>query len=360
MPPSGPIAAIVPKVHLHCHLEGTLRAATFVELADAHGVPLRYRPSTEATTAWPDESPPEVDRSNPYQFRDFGEFLLTFAAASRALQQPADYARLAREFVEDALAGNVMYGELFVSPSVWTFFNPELDVRAAFDAIATELRAAEPRAHFALIVDLTRNFGAARAMTIAQLATTLTSDGVVGIGLGGDEARFPPELFVDAFAYARNSGLHCVAHAGEAAGPQSVRTAIELLHAERIGHGVRSLEDPSVIELLVRTKTPLEVCPTSNVLTGVALTGGRHAFLELDRAGCVVTIDADDPAMFGTSIERECELVETVAGSHALMRYIENAIGASFASPERKQAMRLRLAAELQGVRRSENDNVGA
>ena len=182
------LAAVIPKVHLHCHLEGSLRSDTFVELADRHGVPLRYDPAGRAPRGG------EVDRADPYRFADFPEFLLTFAAVSRALADPDDYGRLAREFVADALAQNVVYGELFVSPSVWTFFHPALDVRAAFGAIAAELRAAAPKAEFRLIVDLTRNFGFERAMETAKLATTLTEFGVVAVGLGGDEARFPPGL----------------------------------------------------------------------------------------------------------------------------------------------------------------------
>ncbi len=123
-----------------------------------------------------------------------------FAAVSRSLRDTEDYARLAREFVQDALAQNVIYGELFVSPSVWTFFHPTLDVRETVAAIVHELRTAHPRATFALIVDLTRNFGAASAMETAKLAASLTDLDVIGIGLGGDEARFPAELFADAFA----------------------------------------------------------------------------------------------------------------------------------------------------------------
>ncbi len=247
----GSLAASLPKVHLHCHLEGSLRGSTFVELAERHGGPLRYHPAGAiATAAFSDEPSEPVDRSDPYRFKDFDEFLLIFASVSRSLQEPGDYARLAREFVEDALEQRVMYGELFVSPSVWTFFNPELDVRATIEAIVGELRAARPSATFKLLPDLTRNFGAANAMkTVRAMAGMIDLD-VIGISLGGDEARFPARFFVDAFAYARAHGLHCVAHAGEADGPASVLDAVELLHAQRIGHGIRALEDPSVVDLL--------------------------------------------------------------------------------------------------------------
>ncbi|HVA34544.1 MAG TPA: adenosine deaminase [Candidatus Baltobacteraceae bacterium] len=355
------LAARIPKVHLHCHLEGTLRAATFVELAGKYGVPLRYRPS-EGSTAWVGE-PLAVDPNEPYRFADFQEFLLTFAAASRSLAQPGDYARLAREFVEDALAQNVMYGELFISPSVWTFFNPKLDVREAVTAIAGELRAAKPRATFRLIADLTRNFGAQRAMKTAQLAASMIDVDVIGVGLGGDETRFPAADFAQPFAYARSRGLQCVAHAGEAAGAHSVADAIELLGAQRIGHGIAALQDARVVDMLVSKGIALEICPTSNRLTGVALPDS-HAHLEFDRVGCTVTIDADDPAMFGTSIAREYAIAEETAGSDALLRYVRNAIDASFADAELKRDLHARVtqatdATELSDARRRQDEHVG-
>ncbi len=332
----------IPKVHLHCHLEGSLRPQTFVELATEHGVPLRYEPSDNSVAAARDAA--AVDPADPYRFRDFREFLMGFAAVSRSLAEPADYARLAREFVEDARDQNVMYGELFISPTVWTFFHKTLNVRDAVEAIVTELRRARPDAEFHLIVDLTRNFGAERAMQTARFAATLTGLDVVGVGLGGDEARFGPELFVEPFEYARAQGFQCVAHAGEAAGPQSVRDAVLLLGARRIGHGIAALRDKSTLDLLATNEIALEICPTSNVITGAALEG-RHAFLEFERAGCLVTIDADDPPMFGTSITREYAIVEAVVGAAGLQRYVRNAIDVSFAGESLKAALRKRLAA---------------
>jgi adenosine deaminase len=347
--PPRTLAARIPKIHLHCHLEGTLRAATFVELAEKHGVPLRYEPSfaPARSAARSAARAPRASQDDPYQFRDLKEFLYLFAAVSRSLQHPDDYARLAREFVEDALAQGVMYGELFVSPSVWTFFNPTLDVRAAMESIAGELRAARPRATFKLLTDLTRNFGADSAMETARAAATMTDLDVIGVGLGGDERNYPAKLFAEVFAYARAQGLRCVAHAGEADGPQSVRHAVELLGAQRIGHGIRALEDAPTIELLASRRIALEVCPTSNRRTGAALPGDGHAFLDLERNGCIVTIDCDDPALFGTSIEREYALVEEVAGSAALERYVRNAVDASFAGNDQKKAMAAQVTAAV-------------
>jgi adenosine deaminase len=360
---SSSLVARIPKIHLHCHLEGSLRGSTFVELADKHGLPLRYKPQVRGGSSF-DEVYPERSRGtqddkepgDPYRFESFQEFLYIFAAVSRSLRHPDDYARLAREFVEDALAQGVIYGELFISPPVWTFFNPTLDVRETIEAIVGELRKARPRATFKLLPDLTRNFAEQTAMKAVRDAATMTDLDVIGVSLGGDEVRFPPRLFVDAFAFARAEGLHCVAHAGEAVGPASVRDAVELLGAQRIGHGIRALEDERVLELLATRGIALEICPTSNRLTGAALREHPHPYLDFDRAGCVVTIDCDDPTIFQTSIEREYALVEQIAGASALERYVRNAIAASFAAPEEKRGMEARLVAavtELPAISRS-------
>jgi adenosine deaminase len=314
-----PAIASLPKIHLHCHLEGALRAETFVELTQRYGLSTRFRPGG-ADIAGP------TDPAEVYRFADFGEFLLLFAAVSRSLARPDDYAQLAREFAADARAENVVHGEIFVSPSVWSFFHPELDLRATLRTMIEELRGANMH----LILDVTRNFGAESAMKTAELAASLAGEGVIGIGLGGDEARFPAPLFKDVFAYARSCGLHTVAHAGEAAGAQSVRDAVEILGAERIGHGVRALEDESVVALLRERNIPLEICPTSNFLTGAAMRGEPHPYEALDRAGVLVAIDADDPTLFGTTISHEYALVAEQSGLETLKRYINNAANASF------------------------------
>ncbi|MEO7201237.1 MAG: adenosine deaminase [Candidatus Tumulicola sp.] len=334
------LASTIPKIHLHCHLEGSLRPATFVEFAREQGLPLRYRPEGSG-----DEASESVDAADPYRFESFRDFLYGFAAVNRTLSTPDRFARLAREFAEEARDRNVVYGELFVSPSVWTFFHPELDVRATLRDIIAELHAGGETC-FQLIVDLTRNFGAESALRTARLAAEAAGDGVVGIGLGGDESRFPPELFVESFDYARAAGLHCVAHAGEAAGPQSVRDAVELLHAERIGHGIAALQSDSVVRLLRENRIPLEVCPTSNDRTGAALASG-DAFQRFDDEGCVVVIDADDPPMFGTTIEREYARVESACGSQMLLRLVRNAVDGSFADDDLKRRLRALLPADV-------------
>ncbi len=332
-----PAIASLPKIHLHCHLEGTLSAQTFVELTRRYGISTRYRPGGDV--------PGPTEPSEVYHFRDFQEFLFTFAAVSRALASPDDYARLAREFVTDAVRQNVVYGELFVSPSVWSYFNPDLDVPAAIRSVVEELNAVHGAA-FSLIVDVTRNFGAESAMRTARIAASLAGEGVIGIGLGGDEARHPAPLFEEVFAYARAQGLNLVAHAGEAAGAQSVRDAVEVLGAQRIGHGIRALEDRTVIELLRERMIALEVCPTSNFLTGVASREHPHPLRELDEAGLLIAIDADDPTLFGTSITDEYAFVARELGTVALRRFVHQAVDASFLDAVAKQALHGRIGAE--------------
>jgi adenosine deaminase len=311
----------LPKLHLHCHLEGTTRPQTFRDLALSAGV----------TAA-----------EQPYEFDGFPAFLATFMAVCRSLRAPEDYARIAREFVHDARAQNVVYGEIFVSPSAWSFFHPDLDVEEALHAIARELRVTDD-APFSLIVDVTRNLGPVSAMQTVELAASLKECGVVGIGLGGDEARFPAELFAGVFEAAREAGLHTVAHAGEAASAQSVRAAVEVLGAERIGHGVRALEDPGVVSMLAQREIALEMCPTSNFLTGAADRDRPHPIFALAKAGVPVVVDADDPALFGTSIEAEYRYVAQHGGIELLRGCVATAIDKSFASGGRKRALRAAL-----------------
>jgi adenosine deaminase len=214
-------------------------------------------------------------------------------------------------------------------------------------SIAAELRAARPRAIFRLLPDLTRNFGSESAMQTARAVAGMTDGEVIGVSLGGDEERFPAMLFTDAFAFARAQGLRCVAHAGESEGAQNVRDAVELLGAERIGHGIAALEDPATLELLAQRRIPLEVCPTSNRLTGVALAAHPQPYADFDRAGCIVTIDCDDPAIFGASIGDEYALVERAAGTRAMERFVRNAVAASFASPDEKRWTETQLSAMI-------------
>lgn len=332
-----PFVRALPKVQLHCHLEGTVEAATFRALAKRHGVEIGARGS----------GPLE----ETYAFATFREFLLTFADVCRALRTPDDFALIAGEYSRDARAQNVRYAELFISPSVWTYFHRDLDVRAVVRALQAAFDAAERQGgpQVRLICDLTRNFGVERAAMTARLAVELAEFGVIGVGLGGDEATYPPELYAGPFEFARGHGLRTVAHAGEAAGARSVRNAVEVLGAERIGHGVRALEDEALVADLARRGIALEICPTSNRLTGAVAAGDPHPIGELDRRGVPCVIDADDPALFSTTLETEYALVEAQLGADAVARFARQAVESSFAPP----ATKARLLTEMASVTRN-------
>jgi len=320
----------LPKVQLHCHLEGTVRPSTLQELGRLVGLDVA----------------PDV-----YEFASFPEFLLAFQAVCKALNGPSAFARIAREYVEDAALQGVRYAEIFISPSVWSFFHPSIDEEACVRAIREALE--HGAINVALICDVTRNFGPEKAVQTVERVAQWKKHGVIGIGLGGDEARFPATLFPEAFKRARDAGLHTVAHAGEVAGAQSVRDAVEILGAERIGHGIRAIEDESVVAMLAERRIPLEVCPTSNRRTGACPEDQVHPLAELDAAGVLVTIDSDDPAMFGATLLDEFALVERTLGTDAVVRFARNGIEASFASPERKAELFAALESAAVPARRS-------
>jgi adenosine deaminase len=323
----------LPKVQLHCHLEGTLEPFRFRELAAKHGVDIGARAL--------------VPLDEVYRFASFREFLLLFRDVSEVLRTPEDFAALAADYARDAAAQGVRYAEVFVSPSVWTWFHHDVDVPAIFAAFRGAFDDARRTSglEVALICDLTRNFGAERALATARLALDMKPYGVIGVGLGGDEATYPPELFIDAYAFAQANGLRRVVHAGEAAGPASVRGAIDALGAERIGHGVRSIEDPTLVSELAERRIPLEICPTSNRLTGAVPADAPHPIAALDAAGVVIVLDADDPALFGTTLLDEYALVARELGDQAVVRFAANAIEASFAPDITKARLRAELAA---------------
>jgi adenosine deaminase len=320
----------LPKVQLHCHLEGTVRPETLVELGRRAGLDVP---------------------ADCYAFSDFPEFLLAFQAVCKALNGPEAFARIAREYVEDAVAQGVRHAEIFISPSVWSFFHPSIDEDACVRAIREALQ--HDMIDVALIADLTRNFGPESAVKSVGRAARWQEHGVIGIGLGGDEMRFPAKLFSESFAFARREGLHAVAHAGEVGGPESVRDAVEILGAQRIGHGIRAVEDDAVVAMLVERRIPLEVCPTSNRRTGACPEDRIHPLAELDAAGIIVTIDSDDPAMFGATLLDEYAFVERELGRDAVMRIARNGVEASFASPQRKTALLHELESATEPARRS-------
>lgn len=288
----------LPKAELHLHLEGTIEPATVVELAARHGLALT-----------------EAEALARYRYADFRGFLDAFKWVTSFLREPAGFALITRRMAEKLLSQNVVYAEVFVAVGIMLLRRE--DVEANFRAIhdAGE-QARKSGLRLQWIFDATRQFGPAAAMEVARWAGRLKDAGVVAFGIGGDELAIPAKEFRAVYDYVAGQGLHRHIHAGEVGGPQSVRDAINFLEVERIGHGIGVMHDPSLIESLVSAQVPLEICPTSNLVTG-ALARQRnnpgaqledHPLRELYRRGLMITLASDDPAMFHTSLEGEYDV----------------------------------------------------
>jgi aminodeoxyfutalosine deaminase len=278
----------VPKAELHLHMEGSVAPATMRQLA-------------------PELSAAEVEAM--YHFTDFSGFLQAFTAVVERLRTPEDYALVARRMAETLVRENVRYAEVIFSVGVVLWKKQE--VTPIFQAIRQAVADAGVEVRW--IVDAIRHFGPEHVMRVAEEAAALAGEGVVAFGIGGDEARGPAEWFGEIYTFARAKGLRLTAHAGEAAGPESVWKALEI-GAERIGHGIRSIEDPVLVRHLADRRIPLEVCITSNVMTGVVSTLSEHPVRRLYDAGVPITLNTDDPGIFRTSLCLEYELAAKELG----------------------------------------------
>ena len=324
----------LPKTELHLHLEGTLQPEILRELARTKG---RLQDQTEA---W-------IQDQSKRQFR-YGSlpvFLQAFKLVTLLLEGPADYALAARHMIERLATQRVRYAEVTLSAGVILW--KKQSVQAIFEAI---LDAARQAAHshsicIRWIFDAIRHFGADHAREVLGWAARFREHGVAAFGIGGDEERGPAQLFREVYKEAKDLGLHRTVHAGETGGPQSVADAVQLLGAERIGHGVAAVRDPGVLALLRDRMVTLEVCPTSNVATGVLPSVEAHPLPRFLEAGLRVTINSDDPAMFDSNLEQELMLCGHAFGlrENQIVEMLKNSIRASFATEMQKQA----LAAEL-------------
>ena len=324
--------ARLPKVELHLHLEGSIRPGTLEELA------ARKSWLKQKVADWVSERQRES-----YRYGSFERFLAAYVLVAQMLEAPEDYALATTRLIEWLAVQHVKYAEVTLSAGVILWKKQPLD--AIFEAMAQATSEAGERCGVRVhwIFDAIRQFGADHARAVLEWASRFLSQGVVAFGIGGDEIRGPAALFVGVYRQARDLGLHVTAHAGETAGPASIRDAVELLRAERIGHGLTLLRDPSVVDVVRARGIPLEVCPTSNVATGLIADFEGHPLPQFLGAGLKVTVNSDDPAMFGTSLEGEFQLAARTFGlsSRQIVELGENAIGATFL-PEDEQAVLLR------------------
>ena len=328
--PLEPFITRLPKVELHVHLEGSVRPQTLRELAQAKG---RHGQGVEEWITRRAQS--------GFRYRNFREFIDAFTAVTLLLETPADYALVTTRLVEWLAEQNVRYAEVTLSAGVVLWKKQSLE--AVFEAVAAAARERGGRLGVRVnwIFDAIRQFGAEHARKVLEYAGRFRHQGVVAFGIGGDEARGPADLFPDIFREARDLGLHVTAHAGETYGPESVRQAVELLGAERIGHGLAAARDPAVMALLRERGVPLEVCLSSNVATGALARFEDHPLPKFLEEGLVVTLSTDDPAMFGTSLVREFELAAAnfSLAREQLLRLCENAARAAFLPEEKKRPL---------------------
>lgn len=282
----------MPKVELHVHLEGSIRPETLLELAARNGVDLPAR-SVEELREW-------------YAFRDFDHFVEVYLAAAGCIQTPDDVERIAADFLDGQAEQNVLHSEVTYTASTQRMLSG-IPLDDQLEAInRARARAERDRGvTMSLTIDYPRHLDPDEFVGVAHWAVDNMSRGVSALGLGGPEVGFPPGLFRRAFDVAREAGLPSVPHAGETEGAESIRGALRELDAVRIGHGVRCLEDADLVAELRERQIPLEVCPTSNVCLGVAASFADHPLPRLLDAGLYVTLNSDDPPMFGTTLTDE-------------------------------------------------------
>ena len=304
----------LPKVDLHVHLEGSVRPGTLRDLAEHNGCAV----------------PPGL-AGDRWSFVDFDDFIQNYMVATRCLRTHADFRRIAYEFCEDEAAEGARYAEVTFTLAGHAVLAGDWDmpVNSVLEGFAEGGRDFGIRCR--LVLDCVHGFPLELAQSTLASAIRHRDEGVVALGLGGDENQ-PVDELAPVFRDAVEGGLHSVPHAGEAGGPENVRRALDLLGAERIGHGIRAMEDDDLVAELRDRNIALEVCPTSNVVTGVVASLEEHPFTRLRDAGLTVTLNSDDPGMFASPLSGEYENARTVFGldDDALAAVAKAGINASF------------------------------
>lgn len=321
---------MLPKIELHLHLEGAAPPAFIRGLAaekkiDISGI---------------------FDEQGGYAYRDFWHFLKVYEAATSVLTTPEDYHRLTLAVLEESVASGVIYSETFISPD----FCGGRDLpawREYLQAIREAADLAERRDGIVLrgIVTPIRHFGPDKAKEVAQCAVETADDWLVGFGLAGDEKAGKPKDFAWSFDAAREAGLRLTCHAGEWSGPESVRDAIRDLRVERIGHGVRAIEDLALVDEIAEAGIVLEVCPGSNVALGLYKDFRSHPIHRLRERGVKVTVSTDDPPFFHTTMAQEYEsLAEAFEWDDGVFEEIaKTSAEAAFCTSETRKKIMKRL-----------------
>jgi adenosine deaminase/aminodeoxyfutalosine deaminase len=317
----------LPKAELHLHLEGAVTPETLVELSERH--PAGLLTLDQARTL--------------YRYVDFTGFLMAFKAITERLLAPDDYELITWRMAHALAAQGVVHAEVYVSVGVVYYWR-----RVEFEPLFAGMERARLRAERELgitilwIFDAVRHFGVEEAARVFRKAAEMHRDhsSIVGIGIGGDERRTGAEPFRELYAEARDAGLRLTAHAGETVGPESIWGALNI-GAERIGHGLSAQHDAELMEVLAERQVPIEICITSNVRTGSCASLPEHPVRRYFDSGLMITLNSDDPALFGSDLSGEYRLAECEFQftQEQLRELASNSIEASFLPPDRKVAV---------------------
>jgi adenosine deaminase len=322
---------VIPKAELHVHLEGTAPPHLIRHLAERNGLPV------------PDGL---FDTADRFAYADFLDFLRAYDRAASVIRSVDDYRDVTYEYLASCARDGAVYVELTASPEHAALVG--LSDAQHLDGISRGIDDA--RRDFGIegriLISAVRNLGVERAVRVARRAAERAHDYVVGFSMAGDEENFPAADYADAFAVAAEAGLGCSVHAGEWAGPESVRAALEL-PVTRIGHGVRAIEDPALVAEIAERGLVLEVCPTSNVATHVFASYEEHPLRTLHEAGVKLTLGSDDPPYFGATIGGEYAVARERFGFEEgeLMAITRTAVQGAFAEDAVKQSLLNRITA---------------
>jgi aminodeoxyfutalosine deaminase len=315
-----------PKIELHVHLEGTVRPETLLEIARRNDYAL------PADTV--------EGLAKLYDYRDFAHFIEVWVLTTNALQKEEDFRRVVVEYAEEAAGHGAVYLEAIFSPAERAARG--VDRHEMFSGYcdgaqeARELYGIEVR----LTPDIYRGASDERALQVVEYSAKYRDRGVVAVGLGGLEAEYPPEQYAGVFERVRAEGLGSVPHAGEVAGSTSIRGALDALGADRIRHGIRAVDDPTLVDELRDRGIVLDVCPVSNVRTGAVASLEEHPLRQLLGAGVRCSISTDDPAMFDTDLTREYEAAASL-GADPRTTYDSGLSGALCDEPTRERLRRI-------------------
>lgn len=331
----------MPKVELHVHLEGSVRPETLIQLAAKYNIALPAK-NLDELKDW-------------YAFKDFDHFIEVYMAISGCFRHADDIELIAREFLIGQAKQNIKYSEVTFTPYS-QFVNSGLGFHEQMDAVNRARLWAEKElgVEMAVIVDIPRLISSEEGDVIADWLIERYGDGMlIAMGLGGPEKGHPPIKFKSAFDKVRKAGIPCILHAGETQGPESIWQALEVADSQRIGHGVRAIEDQKLVAHLREKQIPLEVCPTSNICLKVYPSISEHCLPQLLKEGLYITINSDDPPMFNTTLTNEFIQLEKHFGwdSELLEKLTLNAIHASLLTDSSKQEMLTAFQSEFARLR---------